>query len=141
MLQVLAILECRKASESMLCLLVPVATSNVRWCWNTISTSWFEFHDNLYFTCKYDDRVFCFEKKNIWLLFVMHTNVYRYIYTMCVPRHPLQLSGVIPGVNSFFFRGRDQMVHISNVQGDWTSASYPHPHTGSVSGAFAEKLI
>ena len=36
----------------------------------------------------------------------MHTNVYRYIYTMCVPRYPLQLSGVIPGVNSFFFSGK-----------------------------------
>lgn len=73
----------------------------------------------------------------------MHTNVYRYIYTMCVPRYPLQLSGVTSGVNSFifFFRGRDQMVHISNVQGDCTSASYPHPHTGSVSGAFAGKKI
>lgn len=37
----------------------------------------------------------------------MHTNVYRYIYTMCVPRYPLQLSGVTSGVNSFiFFSGK-----------------------------------
>ena len=35
----------------------------------------------------------------------MHTNVYRYIYTMCVPRYPLPLSGVTSGVNSFFFFG------------------------------------
>ena len=36
----------------------------------------------------------------------MHTNVYRYIYTMCVPRYPLQLSGVTSGEFIFFFSGK-----------------------------------
>ena len=105
MIQFWAILECRKAS--MLCLLVPVATTNVRWCWNTISTSCegsssttISFYMYIWWSC-----VLFWKKENIWLLFVMHTNVYRYIYTMCVPRYPLQLSGVTSWVNSFIFFG------------------------------------
>ena len=105
MIQFWAILECRKAS--MLCLLVPVATTNVRWCWNTISTSCECSSSTTISILHVYMMIVCFvlKKKNIWLLFVMHTNVYRYIYTMCVPRYPLQLSGVTSGVNSFIFFG------------------------------------
>ena len=105
MIQFWAILECRKAS--MLCLLVPVATSNVRWCWNTISTSCECSSSTTISILHVYMMIVCFvlKKKNTWLLFVMHTNVYRYIYTMCVPRYPLQLSGVTSGVNSFIFFG------------------------------------
>ena len=68
----------------------------------------------------------------------MHTNVYRYIYTMCVPRYPLPLSGVTSGVNSFIFVGEG---YFKRPRGLYLSLLPPPTHWIRFWGFCRKKII